>query len=278
MPISGLRSSDLASSTTRGNPLESSNRKSTNPLPRLLEIVSEGVEIGLRYRDALFKSNVGRSISFLEEAPTALFEQSVDLDARCCLVHVSYTLVDKLAALVVGQRLVGEVGVGVYLLDVVQISSSWSSSLSICPADLLSSGTVWLGISETSEELMDASLDSSAARTSSRVSGVEKSWRMESYESKSSAPASIATRARSSASSSDASNGDHALLLELPRDRPGLSKVAASAGERGAHVRDRPVAVVGERLEHYGNAARPVGLVHRLDHLHAVVRPHRFRA
>ena len=62
------------------------------PSPGLLEIVSEGVEIGLRYRDALFKSNVGRSISFLEEAPTALFEQSVDLDARCCLVHVSYTL------------------------------------------------------------------------------------------------------------------------------------------------------------------------------------------
>ena len=58
----------------------------------LLEVVSERVEVSLGNRDVLFKSNVGRSISFLEEAPTVLLKQSVDLDARCRLVHVPSTL------------------------------------------------------------------------------------------------------------------------------------------------------------------------------------------
>src|SRR5256714_5546184 len=54
---------------------------------------------------------------------------------------------------------------------------------------------------------------------------------------------------------------DVALALEYPVDRARRAEVAAVLGEDVWYLRDRPVAVVRHRVNHDGDAARPVALV-----------------
>ena len=92
LPTKGFLSDDLASSTTSGNPRESSSRKSMKAVASLLEVLTQVFEIGRREGYALLQSNVGGLVPIWEEPPSCLLQQVVDSDARCCLVHVSYTL------------------------------------------------------------------------------------------------------------------------------------------------------------------------------------------
>jgi hypothetical protein len=43
--------------------------------------------------------------------------------------------------------------------------------------------------------------------------------------------------------------------------RAGLPHVAAILGEQGTHIAGRPVAVIGQRLNHDGNPTRPIALI-----------------
>jgi hypothetical protein len=53
---------------------------------------------------------------------------------------------------------------------------------------------------------------------------------------------------------------DQSDVAELKRDRSSLRQIAAAFGEGGADFARRAVAVVGQRLDDDGDAARPVAL------------------
>ena len=78
----------------------------------------------------------------------------------------------------------------------------------------------------------------------------------------SSAPASsTASRTSSSVSPSVLVDQHDALAAEQVGDRAGVGRVAAVAGDGGAHLGRGAVAVVGEALDEDRDAARAVGLV-----------------
>ena len=183
----------------------------------------------------------------------------------------------SLCVLIAFQGLVREVRVGIYLLNVVQVFELVQKPEYLARR-FPSSATVLLGMRDTSDELIVASLDSSALRTSSSVLGSENTWSVSSSVSKSSAPASMATRAKSSACSSDASTVMMPRLSNCHETEPGLCQVSARPGQRRPNIGYRPVAVVGKRFQHNRHAARPVTLVNRFYHLNAVIALARARA
>ena len=150
-------------------------------------------------------------------------------------------------------------------LAVTRCTSSWSSSVSIrrrfWRAWCASTSTVVLGciVSSADSILHAGRLERLAHR--SRSPGRCTTSMGSASVSTSSAPASMATRAISSAILAVARHGDDAARLELPGDGARAGQLAAGLGEHRAHVGRGAVLVVGGGLDEDRHAARAVALV-----------------